>query len=240
MIFLLLLILPLGLLTKKILAQSFESNSYYIQMGNFNMTGGRKTSLNYTLTDTAGQTFQGQFDSSGYVTKAGFQYIHDLGLFSFSISDLSIDFGSLTIESLTTDQNTLSVTSVGASGYQVLAYETNPLRRQITSTDIPDTTCDDTTCDESTCRPWTSTSAYGFGFNMTGNDVDTSSGKFEDPTYFCQFADDESSETPQPVMLSDNVGTGRTASVTYQVNISTLQEAGDYATEIVFLAVPGY
>jgi hypothetical protein len=235
-----LLLLPLLFLAKSVLAQSFSSNSYLIQMGNFNMTGGRKTSTTYNLTDTAGQTFQGQFDSTGFVVKAGFQYIHDIGTFSFSISDLDIDFGSLPPNTLSTDQNTLTVSHNGSGGYQVLAYEDHPLRHSLTSTDIPDSTCDDTTCTQVLCRPWTSTSIYGFGFNASGDDVDTSASKFADSTYFCQFADAEIIETPQPVMASSTVGINRQATITYQANIHSLQEAGTYSTFITYLAIPTY
>ena len=69
-----------------IYADNLDSDNYTIQMGNINMTSGRKSSSSYTLTDTVGQTFQGQFDSNGYVLLAGFQYIHSLTTFSFSIS----------------------------------------------------------------------------------------------------------------------------------------------------------
>ncbi len=227
-------------LSKTLLAQSFSSDSYYIQMGNFNMTGGKKESANYSLTDTVGQTFQGQFDSTGYIVEAGFQYIHNIYPFAFSISDLNIDFGTLSPGALTTDQNVLTVNYYGAGGYQVLAYEAHPLRQTQTSTDITDTTCDDTTCTQTLCRPWTSTSIYGFGFNAAGDDVDTSASKFSDSTYFCQFSNNEASETHQPVMSSSDVGVNRQATITYQANVSTLQEAGDYATSIVYLAIPSY
>jgi len=236
----LLLFSPLIFLAKKTLAQSFSSDSYYIQMGNFNMTGGKKTSASYQLTDTAGQTFQGQFDSTGYIVEVGFQYINNLYPFTFTISDLNIDFGPLTPQSLITDQNTLTVNYYGAGGYQVLAYESHPLRHTLTSTDIPDTTCNDTTCTQTLCRPWTSASTYGFGFNASGDDVDTSASKFANSTYFCQFADHESTEIPQPVMSSSGIGKNRQATITYQANISTLQEAGNYSTSIVYLAIPAY
>ena len=68
------------------LAQTFDSTSYHIDWGNFNMTSGKKTSTNYQLTDTVGQNAPGKFTSNGYTVKSGFQYIYDsMEKFSFAI-----------------------------------------------------------------------------------------------------------------------------------------------------------
>jgi len=213
-----------------------SSDGYIIQWGNVNIGGGRKTSDSYTLTDTLGQIAPGRYESAGYIVRAGFQYIHSIIPFTFTISDITIDFGSLTPQSPVTQTNTLTVSAGGAGGYQVLAFENHPLRSD-NNDEIPDTTCDNGNCSETNAEVWTQNTTYGFGYNMSGDDVPT---EFVDATYFKQFADEESGETPQVVMSSDTATKSSVATVTYKVNISSLQAAGKYENALVFIAVPGY
>lgn len=215
--------------------ETMESSNYRIRMGNFNMTSGVKTSASYSLTDTVGQTAAGLFTSAGYSVKAGFQYIYTLYDFSFTISKLTIDLGTLTPNSFATDSHTLTVSAPG-QGYSVTAYETAKLKNA-NSDSIPDTSCDSGTCDESTAGVWTSTAATGFGYNMTGDDIPAT---FTDSTYFRPFPDFSLAETPATVMTTSIAGRDRTATVTYQANISPTQAAGDYETSIIYIATPVY
>ena len=72
---------------------------------------------------------------------------------------------------------------------------------------------------------------------MSGNDVPAA---FVDSTYFKQFADASQSETAQIVMSSANVDTNRLATVTYKINVSPTQTAGDYENALTFIATPTY
>lgn len=217
---------------------SMESDSYKLKFPNLNMTSGSKSSANYNILDTVGQTAPGEYASSGFYVKAGFPYIKTIIAFAFTISDLSIDFGTLTpgVFPSPLPTNTLTVSSGGAGGYSVVANENHPLQLQGTATNIPDTNCD-TSCSETTAAVWTNTSKYGFGYNMSGNDVPAA---FVNSTYFKQFANEAGLETSQIVMSSSNVGKNRVATVTYKVNISPTQSAGDYANSLMFLATPTY
>lgn len=217
-------------------AINMESDSYQIQWGNINIGGGRKSSSSYTVTDTIGQIAPGAYSSSGYNVKSGFQYIYTLVPFAFSISDVTIDFGTLTSGIPSTDTNQLTVSAGGAGGYQVLAYEDHQLRSE-GGQDIPDTTCDTDSCDETNADPWTNSSEYGFGFNINGDDTPSD---FVDSSYFRQFADDESGETHQAVMTGSSAVESSQATVTYKVNISGSQAAGNYETGIVYIAIPTY
>lgn len=217
--------------------ESMESGSYKIRWPNLNMTSGSKSSTNYNILDTLGQTAPGEYDSAGYKVKAGFPYIKTIIPFSFTISDLSMDFGTLTPGSFSTQTNSLTVSSGGAGGYSVIALENSPLTAQAGSAAIPDTTCNSGACSETSAGVWNNTTKYGFGFNMSGNDVPAA---FVDSTYFKQFADASLSETGQIVMSSGNVGKSRTATVTYKVNIAATQTAGDYENAITFIAAPTY
>lgn len=219
-------------------AQSrLNSDNYTIQFPNFNSGAGIPSSTNYALDSTIGQTGAGLFSSAGYRVKSGFQYIHSVIPFSFSVDDIQIAFGTLMPGTPSTDTSDLTVSAGGAGGYSVTVAENNPLKTFDGLNTIPDTTCDGSDCDESTATVWSSNSIYGFGFNMSGDDVPVG---FTDGTYFKQFADLSTSETPQVVMSSSNVGSSRTATITYKVNVSSVQPSGTYQNIITFSAVPGY
>lgn len=216
--------------------ERIESTHYRIIFPNFNSGAGVPTSSGYNLNSTIGQTAPGLFSSSGYRVKAGFQYINSIIPFSFSVSDIQINFGTLTPNTPSTDTSTIIVSAGGAGGYDVTVAENNPLKSTNTLSTIADTLCD-TTCSESLAASWTSSTKYGFGFNLTGNDI---AADFTNSNYFRQFADLSNAETPQTIMSSNNVGETRTATITYKVNVGPTQEAGTYQNVIKFSAIPGY
>ncbi len=220
-----------------LLAQAvIKSPNYEIQMPNLNSGAGIPTSTNYSLNTTIGQTAPGPFSSTGYRVLSGFQYIHSIIPFSFAISSIAIPFGTLLPDTPQTITQTLTVSAGGAGGYQVTARENNPLKIIGSAPTIPDTTCN-TSCSETTAGVWNQTTKYGFGFNMTGNDIPAD---FTDSTYYRQFADTSSAETAKVVMSSTRVYRSRVATVTYKVNISTLQKAGQYQNIIYYTAIPSY
>jgi len=237
--FIIVIIVITVIITQLCHAQSaIRSPNYKIDWPNVNMGAGLPYSETYKMGVTMGQTAPGLYSSTGYKIRAGFQYIHSIIPFSFSISDISIDFGSLTPGVPVTQTNTLTVSVGGAGGYVVKVSENNPLKSTAGAT-IPDTICDGgaNTCTETTAKPWTSNSAYGFGFNMSGTDIPSD---FVDSTYFRQFADRNSDEQPQTIMNGTNVGRNKQATVTYKVNISSLQPAGRYENILSFIAIPTY
>ena len=216
--------------------ERIESPNYRIIFPNLNSGAGIPTSTNYNLNTTIGQTGPGEYSSSGYKVKAGFQYIHSIIPFSFSISDIQINFGTLTPSSPSADTSTIVVSAGGAGGYTVKTSENNPMKTITDADTITDTLCD-TTCSETAAASWTSTTKYGFGFNMSGDDVPAD---FTNSNYFRQFADRSNSETEQAIMSSVNVGSQRTATITYKVNVSGVQPAGVYQNVIKFTAIPSY
>ncbi|MBD3250208.1 MAG: hypothetical protein GF381_01380 [Candidatus Pacebacteria bacterium] len=233
-------------------AEWLESDSYVIQFGNFNTGGGKWSGTNYNLSYTMGQTAPGPYeDLSGtddYFVGGGFQYIYQIGEFTFTISDTTMDLGQLSATAFGTDTHDITISTRGAGGYTIYAYEQHPLRL-IGSTDpdheIRDTECDSGGCTISEAKPWTSASNYGFGFNVAGTNVATDFTN-SDPDCstntecFRPLADNEEGDSMQPIMSSSNVAESESASVTYQASIQGSQEAGNYATSIVFVAVPGY
>jgi hypothetical protein len=216
--------------------ERIESPNYRIIFPNLNSGAGVPTSTNYNLNTTIGQTAAGQFSSSGYIVKAGFQYINSIIPFSFSISDIQKNFGTLTPNTPSTSSSTIIVSAGGAGGYSVKASENHPMQTFDTSDTIIDTLCD-TTCSETSAAVWNSSTKYGFGFNMSGNDVPAD---FVGATYYRQFADRSTAESDATIMSSANVGTSRTATITYKVNVSSVQPAGTYQNIITFTAIPSY
>jgi hypothetical protein len=72
---------------------------------------------------------------------------------------------------------------------------------------------------------------------MSGSDIPAD---FVNTNYFRQFADASAPETMQIVMSSPSVALNKTATVTYKAGVIGNQAAGNYETNIVFIAVPGY
>lgn len=222
-------------------AQHFTSASYIIDWGNFNITSGKKTSTNYSLTDTVGQNAPGPYQSTGYIVKSGFQYIYEtFNQFTFVIDNLDINLGTLVAGVASTATNTITISTPSGHGYQILTQYNHPL--SLTSgTTIPDTSCDSGLCTPSLSAVWNSTSAYGFGYNVIGinssavaTGIGTSS-YFGNSTYFRPF-----SSTGRVVMSEVSPVQNRSARVSYKTNISTVQAAGNYQASIIFTAVPHY
>lgn len=216
-----------------------ESSQYRIKFGNINFGSNNQSSTSYNLGTTAGQLAAQEFNSSGYVVKAGFQYIHSIIPFTFSISDTSVGLGTLTAQTPSTATTDLTVSFGSAGTYQVTAEEIGPLRTLSGSNSIPDTSCNGgaQTCTESSANVWNSSTAYGFGYNMSGTGIPSD---FINSTYYRPFPDNTAVESAQVVMSSSNVTTSSTSTVTFKANISGSQAAGSYQTIIRFIATPSF
>jgi len=168
-------------------AKNVSSEGYNIQMGDVNMGAGLPTSSSYNLGLTGGQTAPGLFAANGYQILSGFWYIKTIIPFSFTIDDLSIDFGTLTPHQFSTKTNFLTVSAGGAGGYQVTASESAVLTSFGGAATIPNTSCNGNgqTCGEESAAPWTDNTKYGFGYNMSGDDIPSD---FIDSTYFRPFS----------------------------------------------------
>jgi hypothetical protein len=211
-------------------AQHFESSSYIIDWGNFNITSGRKNSANYSLTDTVGQNAPGAYSKNGYTIKSGFQYIYNtFNEFSFSIDNLNITLGDLVPGIGSTDTNIITVTTPSGHGYQVMSRYNHPLVNEYGTT-IPDISPGN----------WTSNTIYGFGFNVIGINNTAPLNYFANSDYYRPF-----SLIPETIMSEDNPIINSTfkyhsAQVSYKANISAIQPPGNYENSIIFIAVPKY
>lgn len=234
------LIFLFTLTSQSVFAEFLESPNYKLEWTNLNMTSGKKTSpgTGNVITDTVGQTAAGKYSSSGYIVRAGFQYIYSIIPFSFTISKTAISLGSLSPDIPATESATLTVSSGSAFGYQVTAIEDDQLRKSA-SVFVPDTQCDNALdpCDVTNAKVWLSTTRYGFGYNMTGTDIPAT---FTDNTYFRPFPSKADGGSAAVVMTGTNVGKNKQATIGYKVNISNTQEAGSYQNILNFVATPSY
>lgn len=225
---------------QQVLAFTMSNSNWIIDFGNLNMTSGKKSNSNYSITDTVGQIAPGLYSGSSFKVRAGFQYVYSIIPFRFTISSLDINFGVLTPTNPVTRTNELTIYNGTANGYSVKAYEDHSLLKVGTGSMIPDTTCDGGTCSEVTSSAWSNTLTYGFGYrcdNITGTDCGTG---FTTSSYYKQFANNTYNESPIAVMAGTNVGRNKKVQITYKVNISGTQPPGDYFNQIIYLAVPTF
>ncbi len=222
---------------QKVSADNLTSPSFDIKMGTINITGGSKSSTSYTLNDTVGQTAQGEFNSTGFTVKAGFQYVYDPNPFTFTVSNIDLDYGSLVAGTPSTLNNTLTITTGSAYGYAVKAIEDHSLKLTSGTDTIPDTSCDlATPCTITDATPWTDNTRYGFGYNINGADADP---EFTNSTYYRPFPI-QGANQPTTVMTKNTPTTNSSVTVTYKVNISGSQAAGTYQNGIQYIAVPSF
>ncbi len=218
-------------------ADTLISPTFEIDMSTINITGGEKNSTSFKLTDTVGQTFQGQFNSAGFAVRAGFQYIYSLTPFTFTISNLDLNFGTIIPNIPSLQTNILTVTTGSAFGYTVRTIEDHPLRLLTGTTTIPDTSCNLVfTCTQTNATPWTDNTSYGFGYNIQGTDVDS---QFVDNSYFRPFPI-QNIDDPALIMSRTGVATNSAATVTYKINIGSTQVQGTYQNNIQYIAIPSF
>lgn len=229
-----------GASAPKASAEQMSSPYYEIDMTTLNMTGGRKEGSGNTLTDTAGELAPGQYDSAGYTVKAGFQYIYSIYPFSFTISDLSIDFGSLTPGTPSYAENSLTVSTGAAGGWQVNAWENHEMRTRSDAAEIADTECNGNgeTCTPTDAKLWDDNSKYGFGYRISGDDIDLAD--WTSDNHYRPFANNEDGDPAAIIMEATQATKSAQATVTYKVNVSPLQSAGQYQNYIMFSALPTY
>lgn len=234
----LLLIVGLAFPTSAAAQPEMTSNSYVIQLGNFNMTSGEKSGGGYTVTDTVGQTAPGEYAGTGYKVLAGFQYIYGAGQeFTLRILNLSVPLGELAINQFSENSHELVVNSP-FSGFAILARADHELRLPGGSTApvIAHTNCD-TSCSPTAAGEWTNASNHGFGFHVSGQ---YAASDFINNTYFRPFADAEDGQSSQLIAQHDSVVRDEVFTVSYRVAIGGSQAAGNYQTTIDYTAIPSY
>ncbi len=220
-------------------AEELSGSGYIIKMGTINIVSGTVGSPSYKLSTTVGQTATGEFEVNGYRVKSGFQYSRTGEPFSFSLTSDSVNLGTVIANTFAKKTASLTITGAGIHGYTVKAIENHPLQIGESPSTIPDTVCDPKEkCTPNHASPWTSTTSYGFGYNLAGDDVDQA--EFPNSTMFRPFADNQLNQTPITLMSNPKSASKATATLTFQANISPTQGNGFYENSIQFIALPSY
>lgn len=224
----------------QMLAITMTNDNWKIDFSNLNSGAGKPSGSGTSVSFTTGQIAPGLYTGANFKVRAGFQYIYSIIPFRFTISNLDINFGTLTATNPVTRTNMLTVSNGSAFGYNVTAYENHQLLSPANGSVIPDTTCDNGLCTQNTSALWSNTLTYGFGYrceDVVGTDCSTD---FTTSDYYKQFADLSANETPGIVMVGANVGRNKQAQITYKVNISGTQVAGQYSNVVTYIATPTF
>jgi len=245
--FLVLLILIIILIPTTIAANpaQMESSRYKIQMPSINSEAGKMTSdSNINLSTTLGELVAGEFARNGYIVKAGFQYIHSIIPFTFTVSNANINFGELQPYQPATASANLIVSFGGEYKYSVSAIAQTRFQTLNGLKFIPDTQCDPgKSCSKTTANLWIAATTEGFGYNMLGEDIPNDFLNFQ---YYRPFPIQNLGDEPQIIMENNDVTLKSARPYTHQstivfkTNIGPLQAAGTYQTIINFIATAGY
>jgi len=114
------------------------------------------------------------------------------------------------------------------------------MRTRSDNAEIQDTECNGNTetCIPTDAKLWNNNSEYGFGYRMSGNDID--SADWESDNHYRPFANNEDGDPAAIIMEAPQATKSAQATVTYKINISTLQPAGKYQNYVMFSALPSF
>ncbi len=198
-------------------AGEMTGGDYIIKMGTITIGGADKTGPAVRPTDTVGQTTEP---------------------FSLTVSTNVVDFGTVKPATFAGGSLDLTVNGAGVHGYSVSAIEDHPLTAK-PDIIIPDTACDPSAkCTPTRASPWTSSVAYGFGYNLDGPDTDQT--EFADATHFRPFANNAANQNPVVIMSRQGRGEKAAAKLTFRVNVPPSQTSGAYQNTIQFIALPSF
>jgi len=223
-----------------VFAASLSSPLYNIEMGSVNIGGGNMTGENIKLNSSLGQPVQGEFESTGTKIKAGFEYLRPRKPFALSVTGTNLNFGTITANTFKSISSNLIVSAGSAAGFTVKVIEDHSLRISNQDSIIADTSCDPSLpCSVGQAAPWIETTSYGFGFNITGDGVD--SANFISPDHFQPFPNNELGQDPVTIMSAARAyGKTSSAAISYKINVSPSQLNGLYQNTIQFIALPSF
>ena len=228
--------------------QTMSNENYKIKMQEFNSISGTTTNTDYTVRSTVGEISPALSEGVNFKVRAGFENVASTLPFSATLSSDIIDFGTLIPTNPIVRTVDLSVYSLSAYGYSVVAFEDHPLQSDpdASGQTIADTTCDNGDCGAEKAGIWINTLTYGFGYrcdNIIGTDCDKSfsnaEGTLSGSKLYKHFADNSNGQSPQSVM--SGIGSkNKDIRISYKVNIAGNQAQGIYSNIITFIAIPNF
>jgi len=159
-----------------------------------------------------------------------------LGSAANNTTPTTVKFGSISIASFNDLAQRLSCVTNASGGYVVTGFESRVLTNISTGTTIVNTTCDSGPCTTALATDWSTTTNYGFGYSIDNINATTTAFDYDDGTYFAKPFGIGYANT---VTLFNNSSTPSTTEriyVCYRLNVSTIQEAGEYENGITYTA----
>ena len=213
-IILLLIVVP------NISAQEMTSPSYRLELEQIESTNEAKI-------DTLSPKQLKQFSEEGFIINTPKNK-----MLHFSISATVLNFNDITNERSQTNSFLLTIASLDEYGYQIISQAAQKLIT-VNGEEIPPTTCDSkgNTCTPQSAKEWTSQSANGWGYHMSGLD---SPSDFKNEKYYRPFK----TESWEVISKQGWVDSQRTSKMTIKVKTSAEQSDGNYNASIKLIALP--
>ncbi len=159
-----------------------------------------------------------------------------LGAAADSTTATAVKFGSVSIASFNDLAQRLSCVTNASGGYVVTGFENHSLANISTGTTIVDTICDSGPCTTTTATDWSTTTNYGFGYSIDNINATTTAFDYDDGTYYAKPFGVGYANTATLFSNSSTPTTTERIYVCYRLNVSTLQEAGEYENGITYTA----
>jgi len=160
-----------------------------------------------------------------------------LGAAADNTTPTAVKFGSVSIASFNNLAQRLSCVTNASGGYVVTGFESKPLTNISTGTTIVDTTCDSGPCTINLAVGWTTPTNFGFGYSIENINAGTTAFSYGGGSNFN--AKPFGVGYANTATLFSNSSTPSTTEriyVCYRLNVSTLQEAGEYENGITYTA----
>lgn len=219
------------LLAPRVAADTMENSNYILHGSNLNSITG-DNSMNKPFPESAARV-----SDTNFTVRSGFGDAGPGTKFTFTVSPVEIDFGTIVPGEPVSRTNTLSITKSPNLSYQITVFENHVLKMSQGQA-IPDTTCDDGACSEVSASGWSNPLTYGFGYrceNVTGSDC---SADFSQSMAYKHFANDEAHESAQVILKSSGTRRAAQSQITYKVNVAATQASGEYQNTIMYIASP--
>jgi len=157
-----------------------------------------------------------------------------------TVSNTSVDFGTLTISTFTHGCQDLGIGTNAGNGYTITSQESDQLFNGVST--IVDTPCDGGPCTESSANPWVGPANYGFGHTCSTIDGTGCNTAYSTGNSYRQFASIADAETAQAIMTKGSVPTVVTEKgrVEYKITVGATQQAGIYNNTITYIATPNF
>ncbi len=191
------------------------STNYRIYGDAIGTSGERSTSSSYILTDTLAELTPAEGTSTNYNLLSGFQNLSEHPTFSFSVSDSSINIGTLSTSSIQSATSTVTTSTNAPFGYTTTIVEDGALRNTA-SDDIDDVSDGAVTI-----------GSEEYGIALTGTDR--------------SFTDDQAiTSTPLSIATRTNWKNNAQVTVTFKASVAAATTAGSYSHVVTYVSTGNF